>query len=290
MHCTKCIDFTANFMAYNTEAARWRALTIRDAHANGHFVYSVRSTNIYCRPTCPARLARRANVGFYETAIQAEADGFRACKRCKPNAVLEDPQARAVEKACVLIDEALKKDDSDALRLQDLARSVGLTPRYFHKIFKEKTDMTPKEWAKLRMAPESISTETPPLTASPTNSTGNDALISETFDFNNFSEFVDFDIDGSATLGYNLATGATEPVSMGHGNAIDMNVLHELWNSGFEPDGVDAACLIRGGNIVNINDFSAAPAICPGADTNMPFTSTFELDIDALLRCDEVLF
>ncbi|KAF1912347.1 metal binding domain of Ada-domain-containing protein [Ampelomyces quisqualis] len=277
-------------MAYNTEAARWRALTIRDAHANDHFVYSVRSTNIYCRPTCPARLARRANVGFYETPLQAEADGFRACKRCKPNAVLEDPQARAVEKACVLIDEALKRDDSDALRLQDLAKNVGLTPRYFHKIFKEKTSMTPREWAKLRTAPESISTKAPPLTASPTNSAGNDLSIDDTFDLNNFSEFVDFDIDGSATLGYNLAMGATEPVSMGYGNAIDMNILHELWNSGFEPDGVDAACLLGGENFMNVDDVSATPGLWPGANKHMPFASALELDIDALLRCDTVLF
>lgn len=277
-------------MAYNTGAARWRALTIRDAHANGHFVYSVRSTNIYCRPTCPARLARRANVGFYETPLQAEADGFRACKRCKPNAVLEDPQARAVEKACVLIDKALKRDDSDALRLQDLAKNVGLTPRYLHKIFKEKTGMTPKDWAKLRTAPESISTKTPPLTASPKNSAGNDTSIDDTFDFDNFSEFVDFDIDGSATLGYNLATDTTEPVSMGHGNAIDMTVLHELWNLGFEPDGVDAACLIGGENFMNVDDVSATPAMWPGANKHMPFASAFELDIDALLHCDTELF
>jgi methylphosphotriester-DNA--protein-cysteine methyltransferase len=277
-------------MAYNTDAARWRALTTRDAHANGHFVYSVRSTNIYCRPTCPARLARRANVGFYETPLQAEAAGFRACKRCKPNAAIEDPQARAVEKACVLIDEALKKDDSEALRLQDLAKNVGLTPRYFHKIFKEKTSMTPKEWAKTRAAPESISTATPPLTTSPTYSAGNDALINDDFDFNNFSEFVDFDTDGSATFGYNLATGANEPVSMGHGNAIDMSVLHEMWNSGFEPDDVDAACLIEGKDLMNVGDVSVAAAMWSGADKQMPFTSTFELDIDALLRCDAVLF
>ncbi|KAF2259706.1 hypothetical protein CC78DRAFT_447067, partial [Lojkania enalia] len=134
---------------FTTDAARWRALTIRDASANGQFVYAVKSTNIYCRPICPARLARRANVGFYRTSAEAEKAGFRACKRCKPDAErIEDPQALAVTKVCNLIEEALKGEDPKSFRLQDLAKSVGLTPRYFHKIFKDKTGVTPKEYAK----------------------------------------------------------------------------------------------------------------------------------------------
>jgi methylphosphotriester-DNA--protein-cysteine methyltransferase len=126
-------------MSYTTEAARWRALTCRDPLANGHFVYLVKSTNIYCRPTCPARLARRANVGFVETPAQAEAAGYRACKRCKPQeAINHDPQELAVSKACSLIEEAVTKNDVKSIRLQELAKNVGLTPRYFHKIFKVK--------------------------------------------------------------------------------------------------------------------------------------------------------
>ncbi|KAF2187616.1 hypothetical protein K469DRAFT_482321, partial [Zopfia rhizophila CBS 207.26] len=136
-------------MSFTTDQSRWRALTVRDANANGHFVYSVKSTGIYCRPTCPARLARRANVGFYKTSAEAEAAGFRACKRCKPEAgTIDDPQERAVAKACALIEEALQGSKPKSIKLQDLAKSVGLTPRYFHKIFKDKTGMTPKEYAK----------------------------------------------------------------------------------------------------------------------------------------------
>ncbi|KAF2467430.1 uncharacterized protein BDR25DRAFT_234681, partial [Lindgomyces ingoldianus] len=134
-------------MSFTTDQARWRALTIRDAAANGAFVYSVKSTGIYCRPTCPARLARRANVSFYKTPGEAEAAGFRSCKRCKPESVtIDDPQERAASKACSLIDEALKEPKPKSFRLQDLAKRVGLTPRYFHKVFKDKTGMTPKEY------------------------------------------------------------------------------------------------------------------------------------------------
>jgi methylphosphotriester-DNA--protein-cysteine methyltransferase len=277
-------------MAYNTDAARWRALTTRDANANGHFIYSVRSTNIYCRPTCPARLARRANVGFYKTPFEAEADGFRACKRCKPNTVLEDPQERAVAKACMLIDEAIKNVDTKALRLQDLAKNVGLTPRYFHKIFKDKTGITPKEWAKAKVAPQSHPSATPTTTASPAEGT-DEIAIWDTFNFNDFSDLVDFDIDGSATLGYNLATGAAEPVSMGHGNAIDTSILYELWTSGYEPNSVGSADLFGDAEFANILRGASAPQLMwPTAEKQMPVTSTFELDIDTLLRCDTVLF
>jgi len=137
-------------MTFATAQSRWRALTTRDATADGHFVYSVKSTGIYCKPSCSARLARRANVGFYDTAAEAEQAGFRACKRCKPESGnRDDPQERAVEKACVLIAEAKKNGNTGAIRLQDLATHVGLTPRYFHKIFKDKTGVTPKEYARL---------------------------------------------------------------------------------------------------------------------------------------------
>ncbi|KAF2869506.1 metal binding domain of Ada-domain-containing protein, partial [Massariosphaeria phaeospora] len=134
-------------MSFTTDNARWRALTHRDPAANGKFVYSVKSTNIYCRPICAARLARRANCGFYKTPAEAEAAGFRACKRCKPEIEnVENPQELAVGKACTLIERAMKEDDPKSIKLRDLAKSVGLTPRYFHKIFKDKTGLTPKEY------------------------------------------------------------------------------------------------------------------------------------------------
>jgi len=274
-------------MAYTTDATRWRALTIRDAQANGHFVYSVRSTNIYCRPTCPARLARRANVGFYGTYLEAESDGFRACKRCKPNTVAEDPQKLAVAKACALIDEGVRDEDPKALRLQDLAKNVGLTPRYFHKIFKDKMGVTPKEWARARMSPLSSLTTTPAMTASPADVVDHEAAEWDSFDFNNFSELVDFDTDAGATLGYNLATGASEPVSMGHGNAIDTSIMYELWTLGHEPVAGD---VLGDDDFANALQDASAPSAMWTTMEKIPVTSALELDIDAFLRYDSSLF
>ncbi|KAA8616935.1 Ada Adenosine deaminase [Pyrenophora tritici-repentis] len=181
-------------MAYVTDAERWRALTTRDANSEGHFIYSIKSTNIYCRPACPGRLARRANVSFYSTPVEAEAAGFRACKRCKPNAVLEDPQERAVEKAQMLIDEALSKDDQKSLKLQDLAKKINRTPRYFHKIFKNKTGMTPKEYAKKRAADRSS------LNAAPASTTTTEeSAQSWNWDACNFNDLVNLRTDSSHT-------------------------------------------------------------------------------------------
>ena len=103
-------------MSYTTDAQRWRALATRDANANGHFFYSVKSTQIYCRPTCPARLARRANISFQKTIAEAEALGFRACKRCRPNVENEDPQDKAVAKAMGFIEAAARNGEAKSLK------------------------------------------------------------------------------------------------------------------------------------------------------------------------------
>lgn len=176
-------------MSYTTDAARWRALATRDANANGHFFYSVKSTQIYCRPTCPARLARRANISFQKTIAEAEALGFRACKRCKPNVENEDPQDKAVAKACSFIEEAARKGEAKSLKLHDLAKKVGLTPRYLHKIFKDKTGTTPREYTNIVAAQHSSSSATPGSDWSPSNV--------ETFDWDNFdiSELANYQFD-----------------------------------------------------------------------------------------------
>jgi methylphosphotriester-DNA--protein-cysteine methyltransferase len=248
------IDKGHSDMTYTTDAARWRALATRDADANGHFVYSVRTTNVYCRPTCPARLARRANVGFYKTSFEAEADGFRACKRCKPNSVVEDPREKAVEKACGLIVEAAMSNDPKAFKLQDLAKLVGLTPRYFHKIFKDKTGLTPKEYAKSKGRALG---ESSALLSSDASAVGLGMADFNIFDFNNFETLVDFELDTGATLGYNLMTGATQPSAMGFGNAIDVNTLHQMWS------GVDAEFSFEDGS-----------GMCARDPFGMPQTST----------------
>src|SRR5262245_134131 len=80
---------------------RWAQVTARDAAADGSFVYSVRTTGVYCRPSCPARPARPENVAFHATPAAAERAGFRACKRCKPNAAsLGEEHAAKVAELC----------------------------------------------------------------------------------------------------------------------------------------------------------------------------------------------
>ncbi|KAJ4372238.1 hypothetical protein N0V83_004012 [Neocucurbitaria cava] len=268
-------------MAFTTDADRWRALVTRDANANGHFIYSVRSTNIYCRPTCPGRLARRANVGFYKTAFEAEAAGFRACKRCKPNTILEDPQERAVEKACLLIDESLRSS-SPTLKLQDLAKKVGLTPRYFHKIFKDKTGLTPKEYTTKAKTENHYSPSTVAI------STGSEASIQtpdwETFDFN---DLIDYDADLNATWTEDIGTEALNARTTGCDTEIDMDMLLRSWSSGYGPSGIDPGLGSTDDILLRSLEAMSAPNSLQGAKA-APSVSTFELDAAALLRCDSV--
>jgi AraC family transcriptional regulator, regulatory protein of adaptative response / methylated-DNA-[protein]-cysteine methyltransferase len=122
---------------------RWRAVVRRDASADGAFVYAVKTTGVYCRPSCASRRARRANVRFYETARDAERAGYRACKRCRPKeASRQEEQAAAVAKACRLIESA---DESPGLN--ELAASVGRSPSHFQRVFKSVTGVTPKAYA-----------------------------------------------------------------------------------------------------------------------------------------------
>ncbi|ODQ71736.1 hypothetical protein LIPSTDRAFT_41436, partial [Lipomyces starkeyi NRRL Y-11557] len=126
-----------------TPASRWQAVVVRDQSANT-FVYAVRSTRIYCRPSCPARLARRANVEFYDTPAQAESAGFRACKRCKPELdVMTDPRLGLVEKACRVIDAG----GSQKPKLADLAAAANMTPSHFHRVFKKVKGVTPRQYS-----------------------------------------------------------------------------------------------------------------------------------------------
>ncbi|PWT87250.1 MAG: bifunctional DNA-binding transcriptional regulator/O6-methylguanine-DNA methyltransferase Ada [Proteobacteria bacterium] len=125
---------------------RWEAIRRRDPAADGAFYFSVRTTGVYCRPTCPARQARRENVAFHLTCEDAERAGFRPCKRCRPNeAPLTDRRAAAIAKACALIDEAEEMPGLDAL-----AAAVGLSRYHFHRVFKAVTGLTPKAYADAR--------------------------------------------------------------------------------------------------------------------------------------------
>jgi AraC family transcriptional regulator of adaptative response/methylated-DNA-[protein]-cysteine methyltransferase len=126
-----------------SDDARWRAVERRDKAADGTFVYSVRTTGVYCRPSCAARLPRRENVAFHATCADAERAGFRPCRRCRPNEpALADQQATAVARACRWIEEA---EETPALAA--LAQAAGLSRFHFHRVFKAVTGVTPKAYA-----------------------------------------------------------------------------------------------------------------------------------------------
>lgn len=125
---------------------RWQAIVQRQPDAN--FFYSVKTTGIYCRPSCAARLARPENVTFHNTPEQAEAAGFRACKRCRPN--LPDDRLRRtqlVERACRSLEESGQAPD-----LKTLAEAAGLSQFHFHRLFKSLVGLTPRQYQRARRA------------------------------------------------------------------------------------------------------------------------------------------
>lgn len=134
--------------AIGLEAERWEALRRRDPAADGHFVYAVRSTGVYCRPSCAARPARPENVAFYATNAEAKKAGFRPCKRCRPDGPSQnDRRAEAVACACRLIEEA-----EEAPPLEELATAAGMSPHHFHRIFKQVTGVTPRAYVQANRA------------------------------------------------------------------------------------------------------------------------------------------
>jgi AraC family transcriptional regulator, regulatory protein of adaptative response / methylated-DNA-[protein]-cysteine methyltransferase len=126
----------------------WRASMSRDARADGTFVLAVRSTNIYCRPSCPARRPLRRNVVFFRTGIEAEKQGFRPCRRCRPNEVA-GPVA-LVERASR---ELAKVSEDEGIQFRTLADRLNTTPGTLRRAFQQVTGLRPRELAAaLRLA------------------------------------------------------------------------------------------------------------------------------------------
>jgi AraC family transcriptional regulator, regulatory protein of adaptative response / methylated-DNA-[protein]-cysteine methyltransferase len=126
-----------------TQDPRWKSIVERDKAADGKFWYSVATTGVFCRPSCPSRAANPKNVRLHENVAAAEAAGFRACRRCNPDGMsIEAANNAIVAKACKLIDET-----GGALSLAQVAESVELSPHYFHRLFKKATGLTPKAYA-----------------------------------------------------------------------------------------------------------------------------------------------
>jgi AraC family transcriptional regulator, regulatory protein of adaptative response / methylated-DNA-[protein]-cysteine methyltransferase len=121
----------------------WQAVSRRDPAFDGKLFFAVRTTGVYCRPSCASRPAKRENVAFFKSAAEAEQAGYRACKRCRPDKLgAPDPKIEAVKRACAEIESA-----EEAPKLADLALSAGLSPFHFHRVFKTITGVTPKAYA-----------------------------------------------------------------------------------------------------------------------------------------------
>lgn len=122
---------------------RLAAVRRRDPAADGAFVYAVRTTGVYCRPTCAARAARPENITFHLTCAAAQAAGFRPCRRCRPD---EPPratrEAALVARACRRIEAARTPPP-----LARLATEAGLSPYHFHRLFRSVTGITPRAYA-----------------------------------------------------------------------------------------------------------------------------------------------
>jgi AraC family transcriptional regulator, regulatory protein of adaptative response / methylated-DNA-[protein]-cysteine methyltransferase len=127
---------------------RWARIVARDRTADGHLWYSVMTTGVYCRPSCPSRTANPKNIQLHNTLEEARATGFRPCKRCHPDGLSVDAEnAAIVARACRLIEQSEEEPS-----LTDLAASVGRSPGYFHRRFKAVTGLTPKDYAAARRA------------------------------------------------------------------------------------------------------------------------------------------
>ena len=130
---------TTNESAYTNDESRWQAVEARDVAADGAFYYGVRSTGVYCRPSCPSRRPNRDQVVTFDTSEDARTAGFRACRRCYPDSVSADQLAVAT------VLKLIEASDVE-LTLGDLADEVGYSPSHLQRLFKRQTGLSPKQY------------------------------------------------------------------------------------------------------------------------------------------------
>ena len=125
----------------------WKAVTDRNTAYDGAFVFAVRSTMIYCRPSCTSRRAKRENVLFFAIPEAAEASGFRACRRCHPRrARSEDPRLKVIRRVC----HEIERRSDNVPSLADLAATVGVSRGHLQRSFKRVVGISPREYAEAR--------------------------------------------------------------------------------------------------------------------------------------------
>jgi AraC family transcriptional regulator, regulatory protein of adaptative response / methylated-DNA-[protein]-cysteine methyltransferase len=133
-------------MNSDTSNIQWEGVLRKDATLDGQYLFAVKTTGIYCRPSCPSRTPKRSNVSFFLSSEQARLAGFRACLRCAPDGLSKrEQQTQAILQACRIIDESEEK-----ISLSSLASRVALSPHHFHRVFKEVTGVTPQDYFKAR--------------------------------------------------------------------------------------------------------------------------------------------
>ena len=134
---------TISFNDFGSDEAKWAAVLARDAAADDAFIYAVRTTGIYCRPTCPSRRPSRENAEFYAGSVAAEQAGYRPCYRCRPqDPPLSQRHALSIAKACRLIEAS-----EDLPSLDELAQVARLSRFHFHRVFTSVVGLTPKGYA-----------------------------------------------------------------------------------------------------------------------------------------------
>jgi AraC family transcriptional regulator of adaptative response/methylated-DNA-[protein]-cysteine methyltransferase len=126
--------------------ARWAAILRRDPGWDGRFVMAVSSTGIYCRPSCPARRPSRDRVRFFASPTDARADGYRACKRCRPDLGTDSPAVDLVRRTCALLDDTWEPVPTLGL----LGKRLGVSPSHLQRTFKRLTGVSPREYADAR--------------------------------------------------------------------------------------------------------------------------------------------
>lgn len=126
------------------EEMRWRAITARDASFDGVVFYGVRSTGVYCKPSCPSRRPGREQVVFFDSCADAESAGFRSCRRCRPRVVgMRDSRLEIVERACRLIEAS----ETVAPSLAELGAELGVSQYYLQRTFKQTVGISPRQYA-----------------------------------------------------------------------------------------------------------------------------------------------
>lgn len=126
-----------------TDDRRWQLVLARDVASDGTFVFGVSSTGVYCRPSCPSRRPRRENVRFFQHPREAEIAGFRACLRCWPKALSENPRQEFVKQICRHIEQHL----DEPVTLAQLGSQFGQSPFHLQRTFKATLGVTPKQYA-----------------------------------------------------------------------------------------------------------------------------------------------